>query len=702
MGSNELMESVRYEVSGSVATIRLDRPPANSLDLSARRGLLAALSRAASDASVQGIVLTGGDAIFCAGADINEFADGLDGNAFANPSLGDVIDALEASRKPVIAAIAGVCFGGGLELALGCHDRVAAQGARFALPEIKLGLLPGAGGTQRLPRLVGVKAALAMILSGEPIELQEALAIGLVHATGSDLIRAAVDLALEAAKGGAQRRFDEPAPLPADLSVEGYFAAQLAALKRPRPAALKCLQAVRMAVELPIREGLRREVELFKELIQTPESQALQYAFFSERAAARIDGLPRNTPVRIIERIAVIGAGTMGTGIAMCAANVGLPVTLVDQSPDALRRGHDKIRALYETASQKGRLSADQLQQRLDCITTASDLVPVALADLVIEAAFEKLSVKQEIFRELDERAKQGAILASNTSTLDLNQIASVTRRPQDVVGLHFFSPANVMRLLEVVRGQRTSPEVLATAMAFAKRIHKVAVIAGVCDGFIGNRMFEEYVRQAGFLLDEGALPWQVDTALESWGMAMGPFAVLDLAGGDIALAIRQRRAVEQPDRPYSKIPDLVCELGRFGQKSGAGFYRYDAAMRARERDPEIEALVKAHAGSLGLPHRMIADDEIVSRCILALSNEGAKLLAEGIAQRASDIDVVYRNGYGFPAERGGPMYYADQLGLAVVIDQMRQFQAGYHGEFWEPAARLLEASRMHTRLTGD
>jgi 3-hydroxyacyl-CoA dehydrogenase len=697
---DKLTASVHYKVSGPVAVLTLDRPPVNSLDLQARRELLAALARASVDPMVKGIVLTGGGKMFCAGADIQEFAGGLDGNTFSIPLLGEVVDAVQASSKPVIAAIAGTCFGGGLELALGCHGRVAAPGARFALPEIKLGILPGAGGTQRLPRLIGAEAALEIILSGEPVDVDRATTLGLVRLATSDLIGVATDLALHTAEYGIERPFEHVASLPMGVVSQYYFAAQVAGLKRRSPAAVKCVEAVRNSVELPMREGLRRELEIFKELIQTSESRALQYGFFSERAAGRIDGMPRVVPGRGIERIAVIGAGTMGTGIALCAANVGLPTVLIDPSAEALQRGRDKIDAFYEAAVKKGRLTAAQMQQRLACITTRSDLAAVASADLIIEAAFEKLSVKQEIFRGLDEQARQGAILASNTSTLDLNQIAAATRRPADVVGLHFFSPANLMRLLEVVRGEFTAPDVLATAMSFAKLIGKVGVMAGVCDGFIGNRMFEEYLRQAGFLLDEGALPAQVDGALQTWGMAMGPFAVMDLAGGDIAWAIRQRRAVEQPDRPYSKIPDRVCELGRFGQKTGAGYYRYDPTRRGRDHDPDIDALVIAHSRQIGLSRRAISDEEIVSRCILALVNEGAQLLAERIAQRASDIDVVYRTGYGFPAERGGPMFYADQQGLPAVIDAMRGYAAGYHGECWQPAPLLCQYAAAHRRLT--
>ena len=429
--------------------------------------------------------------------------------------------------------------------------------------------------------------------------------------------------------------------------------------------------------------------------METPESLSLRYAFFSDRAAGQIRGIARASEQRSVARVAVIGAGVMGRGIALCAAGANLPVTLIDASASALQNAQQAIRTTYDGFVAKGRITAHMADSQMALITTTVDM-SVEQADLIIEAVYEDLATKQAIFRVLDERAKPGAILASNTSALDINQIAATTRRPQDVVGMHFFSPANVMRLLEVVRAEHTAPEVLTTVMSFAKTINKVAVVAGVCDGFIGNRMFEEYLRQAGFLLDEGALPLQVDKAMESWGMAMGPFAVMDLAGnGDICLwAIRRRRAVDQPDRPYSKLPDrLYAELGRYGQKTRSGFYKYDTAGRQREHDPIVDALVVEHSNQLGITRRAIGETEIVARCLLALVNEGAQLLAEGIAQRASDIDVVYRNGYGFPAEHGGPMFYADRLGLPAVLDAMHGFQAGYHGEFWRPAHLLIRCA---------
>ena len=431
------------------------------------------------------------------------------------------------------------------------------------------------------------------------------------------------------------------------------------------------------------------------------ETQALDYAADGDRAAARIAGVSPDTPLRDIGVVAVIGAGTMGGGIAMCAANAGLPVVLVEQAADALDRGMAAIRRDYENSVKKGRLSEEEMQRRIARIRPTTEAAWIAPADLVIEAVFEDIGVKETVFRMLDAKAKPGAILASNTSTLDLDRIAAFTARPQDVVGLHFFSPANVMRLLEIVRGRQTAPDVLATAMDFATRIGKIGVVAGVCDGFIGNRMFEEYLRQAGFLLDEGVMPWQVDQALEAWGMAMGPFATMDLAGNDVGYAIRKRQAIERPGRAHSKIPDRVAEMGRLGQKTGAGFYRYDKATRGRTPDPDIAALVEGHAREIGLKRRPIDDDEIVSRCVLALVNEGAKLLVEGIAQRASDIDVVYRNGYGFPAARGGPMFHAGALGLPDVLAAIDRYRFGYHGEFWQ-AAPLLRLCADQGRLLSE
>jgi 3-hydroxyacyl-CoA dehydrogenase len=459
------------------------------------------------------------------------------------------------------------------------------------------------------------------------------------------------------------------------------------------------LDAVRAAVEEPLQRGLRLELEYFCELVQTPESKALQYAFFGDRLAASITA---NTPAspRPIQSVGIVGAGTMGAGIALCTLGANLHTVLLEQSEAQLEGGLERIRSVYEAQTKKGRLSREAMQRRLALLECTVDFERLRGCDLVIEAVYEDLEVKRGIFRRLDAVVNPGTVLASNTSTLDLNQIAAATARPAEVVGLHFFSPANVMRLLEVVRGRDTAPEVLATAMTFARKIRKVGVVAGVCDGFIGNRMFEEYLRQAYFLLDEGVMPWQVDTALESWGMAMGPFAVLDLAGGDVGWAIRKRRALEHPERPYSKVPDRVCELGRFGQKTGAGWYTYNPASRSRQPDPVVEEVVRDYVNEIGRQPREMPAAEIVERCLLALVNEGAKLLSEGIAQRASDIDVVYRNGYGFPPYRGGPMYYADTVGLETVITRMEEFQRGYQGWSWEPAPLLREYARRGASLT--
>jgi 3-hydroxyacyl-CoA dehydrogenase len=667
-----------------VAIISIDQPPVNGLDVTTRRGILQAVNAALADASVTALVIAGGARVFSAGADIEEFATGINGPVLSEPTLPALIEHIEKLPKPVVAAINGICMGGGLELALGCHYRIAAANARFALPEVQLGILPGAGGTQRLPRAIGVSEALAMITTGETIDTARAVSLGLATTTADDVMTAAVEQARQAARDGSWPRLrDHQAALPAGQSADAYFSARLAALKKPGLAVRRCVDAVRMAVEVPFDQAVAREFAMFKELVVTPESKALQYAFFGERAAARIDGVARDSSGRRIERVAVIGAGTMGGGIAMCAANAGLPVVLIDQTAEAVARGVEKIRSNYANTVKKGRMSAQAMEQRMALISTATQLSAVADADLIIEAIFEDMAVKKSTFKELDAIAKPGAVLASNTSTLNLDEIAAATRRPEDVVGLHFFSPANVMRLLEIVRGARTTPEVLSTAMSFSKRISKIGVVAGVCDGFIGNRMFEEYLRQAYFLMDEGVTPIQVDTAMENFGFAMGPIAVMDMAGQDIGWAIRKRRAADKSQRVYSRVPDLVCELGRFGQKSGAGFYKYDPVTRARMVDPEIEAMIGSHARELGIKPRAISAAEIVDRCVLALFAEGSALLREGIAQRASDIDVVWLNGYGFPNHRGGPMYHAANLGGAAVNARLAEFRRGYHGECW-------------------
>lgn len=690
---------VFFEIRGRVAVIQIDNPPVNSLGHATRVEIADALEQGYNDGTVAAIVLTGTGKVFSGGADIREFNSPL---ALAEPNLHQLIDLVERAPKPVIAAINGVCMGGGLELALACHYRVATPGATLALPEVKLGLLPGAGGTQRLPRAVGVEAALAMIVSGEPIPSAQALALGLVSRIVADTH---FDDVLKFADEVQSSRplpllRQVQAALPAGTDRSAYFLLareRVAREARGLPAPLACVEAIEVAVREPIETGLEIERELFMRLVTTPESRGLRHAFFAERAAARIPDVADSTPMRTIERVAVLGFGTMGGGIAMSFANAGLPVTVFEKDAAALERGIAACRANWEASARKGKLKPEQVHQRMSLLTPTLQLADLADADLVIEAVYEDMGIKQAVFRQLDGLMKPGAILATNTSTLDVDAIAAVTRRPQDVVGLHFFSPANVMRLLEVVRGHKTAREVLATVMALARRLRKVAVVSGVCDGFIGNRMLEQYVRQSLFLVDEGASPAQIDAALTRFGMAMGPFAMYDMAGMDIGYAIRQRRYREQPHMRYSKIADLVVEAGRLGQKTGKGWYRYEAGSRAPLPDPEIDALIAHYRAEIGVVPRAIGDEEIVERCLFALVNEGAQLLGEGIAQRASDIDVVYLTGYGFPAARGGPMFFAQSFGLARVLEVMRGFAANPYAdpEFWTPAPALVAAAKV-------
>jgi 3-hydroxyacyl-CoA dehydrogenase len=696
------MNLIHSENVAGVAVLRIVNPPVNSLSQAVRASLLDAIDRALDDNAVTAVILTGDSANFSAGADIQEFAGGLRGGAFASPGLGDVCNRIAGARKPIVAVIRGVCMGGGLELALSCARRVLSQDARLALPEIKLGLIPGAGGTQRLPRLAGVASALRLILSGETINADEAARLGIGSLSLGNPLEAAIQEATQLTSDDSPP-YGSVGDIPwAHPDEDREAALQTAATRLPNPSAAErgALTAVRAAIELPLREGLAREFATFRELIQSPESRALQYAFFSDRRASKLGASGGNSEIRDVRRVCVVGAGTMGAGIAMCTANAGIPVTLIDASPEALARALSRIDSTYATAVEKGRLTAATAQERRSRITGATNLDEVSNADLVIEAVPESLDLKRSVFSQIDEIAPSGAVLATNTSTLDVNAIAAATKRPSSVIGLHFFSPAHIMRLLEVVRADASSDSTIACAMAFAKRLGKVAVLARVCDGFIGNRMFEEYSRQAFFMLDEGARPELIDGALERWGMAMGPLAVIDLAGGDIPWAIRQRRALEQPDRPYSRIPDLICERGRFGQKTGAGFYLYDPKTRKRATDPAIHDLIAAHARELGMPNRQLDESEIVDRCVLALINEGARLLEEGIAQRASDIDVVYRHGYGFPAVRGGPMFVADEMGLAEVIATMERFASGYQGQLWQVAPLIRRCAAEGRRLS--
>ena len=685
-----------YQVhGGDIAVITLANPPVNGLGLSTRRGIVSGLERALADGAVRAIVVTGAGKAFSGGADITEF--GTD-QALQEPNLHSVIAALEKSGKPVVAAIHSVCMGGGLELALGCHYRVAAPGTLVALPEVKLGLLPGAGGTQRLPRVLGVEAALNMVVSGETVQSDFIASV-----PGQKLFdqlaaspAALMDETLAFARSVADTR---PLPLVRNLPCkhplgDAYFQFarnMVKGMSKNFPAPLKCVEAVEAATTQKFDQGLAVERELFIHLMWTSESRALRHLFLAERAASKIPDVAADTPKRIVQSVAVIGAGTMGGGIAMNFLNAGIPVQMLETKQEALDRGTATIRKNYEAQVKKGKLKQDKYEQRMALLSTTLDYADLKDADLVIEAVFEDMGVKETVFKQLDAVMKPGAILASNTSTLDLNQIAGFTKRPQDVVGLHFFSPANVMKLLEVVRGEHTAHDVLATVMALAKKIKKTAVVSGVCDGFIGNRMVEQYGRQAGFLLDEGCTPAQVDKAMEKFGMAMGPFRMGDLAGNDIGWAIRKRRYEEKPDMKYSKTADLLCERGRFGQKTGAGWYDYVPGKRDAIPNADVVKMVEDHRASLGITARDISDEEIVQRLVFSLVNEAAHILEEGIANKASDIDVVYIFGYGFPLYRGGPLRYADEVGLFNVVQAMQRFAKNPldDAQFWQPAPLL-------------
>ncbi len=685
--------SASYELRGDVAVITLNNPPVNGLAFDTRTGIAQGLQRAQDDPAVKAIVITGAGKAFSGGADIREFGSP---KTLAEPNVPTVIRAIEASTKPVVAALHSVALGGGLEVALGCHYRVVAPGTQIGFPEVKLGLIPGAGGTQRLPRVLGVETALNLIVSGEPVKSEM-----LFKAPGQKLFDRLIDgdLLAGAIAFAGEVAGTRPLPLVRNLkathqSPDAYFQFArntVAAMAKNFPAPLKCVEAVAASVKLKFDEGLQLERELFMALMTTPESKALRHAFFAERATTKIPDVPADTPLRDVKKLAVIGASTMGGGIAMNFLNAGMPVVMLETKQEALDKGVAVIRKNYEAQVKKGKLAQDKLDARMALLTTTLSYADLKDADMVIEAVFEDMAVKKQVFEQLDAVMKPGAILASNTSTLDLDRIAAFTKRPQDVIGTHFFSPANVMKLLEVVRGKATAKDVLATVMALGKKIKKTCVVSGVCDGFIGNRMIEHYSRQAGFLLDEGCSPQQVDRALEKFGFAMGPFRMGDLAGNDIGWYIRKRRYVEQPGMRYSKSADLLCELGRYGQKTGAGWYDYKPGKRDAIPSPVVADMLEKHRASLGQPSRKIDDEEIVHRLVFALVNEGAQILDEGIALRASDIDMVYLTGYGFPLHRGGPMCYADTVGLYNVVAAMKRFAANPRDDaaFWQPAPLL-------------
>jgi len=689
-----------YAVRDGVAVITLNNPPVNGLGNALRAGIAEGLKKAEADPNVKAVVLIGAGKAFSGGADIREFNQKRE-----KPDLPDVNDQQDAMKKPLVAAITGFALGGGLELALACHYRIATPKAQLGLPEVKLGILPGSGGTQRLPRVVGVAKSVQMMTTGNPILSEEALQLGLVDeiVQNGDLLEAAVVYAnkLVAEKKPLRRIRDMSAKKDADLA---QVRDQVAKASRGYPAPLEIVACVEAAVSKPFDEGRKFERERFAHLVNTNESKSLRHAFFSERQTSKIPDVPEDTPTRSIKKAAIIGAGTMGGGIAMSFVNVGIPVTITDTTQEALDRGLKKIKDNYAATVSKGRLKQDDMDKRMSMLKPTTNVdEAVRDADIVIEAVFERMDVKQDLFKRLDSVAKPGAILATNTSTLDVDQIAAVTKRPQDVIGTHFFSPANVMRLLEVVRAKKTGKDVLATTMKLGKQIKKLPVVSGVCDGFIGNRMLEKYVQQSLFLLDEGASPQQIDGALSKFGLAMGPFTMYDMAGNDIGFEIRKRRAKERPDFVYGKFADRIAEKGWFGQKTGRGWYKYDPAAGANARkpipDPEVGSMLEAYRKEMGFKPRQISDEEIVERCMYALANEGAHILEEGIALRASDIDMVYLTGYGFPPYRGGPMFYADTVGLDKVLAAIERFQKGYQGNQWKPAPLLVRLAKEGKRF---
>jgi 3-hydroxyacyl-CoA dehydrogenase len=692
--------TAEYKAHGDVAVITLNNPPVNGLGLTTRTAFVAALAKAQLDGKIKAIVVTGAGKAFSGGADIKEFGSP---KSLQEPNLLSLISACENSPKVIVAAVHTTCMGGGLELSLGCHYRVMAPGCNVALPEVKLGLIPGAGGTQRLPRVLGVEAALNMIISGEPVK-SEMLAtlpgqklIDKMAKSAESLVDEAVAMARE--KADAHAKDKSALPLVRNLPCrhplgDAYFQFarnMVKGMSKNYPAPAKCVDAVEAATKNKFDAGMAIEREIFINLMWTPECRALRHLFIAERAASKIPDVPEDTPKRDIKSIAVIGAGTMGGGISMNFLNAGIPVKMLEMKQEALDKGIGIIRKNYESQVAKGKLKQTVYEQRMSLLSTTLDYADLKDADMVIEAVFEEMGVKEKVFTQLDKVMKKGAILASNTSTLDMDKIASFTKRPQDVIGTHFFSPANVMKLLEVVRGKKTGKDVLATVMALGKKIKKTSVVSGVCDGFIGNRMIEQYSRQAGFLLEEGASVQQIDKAVERFGFAMGPFRMGDLAGNDIGWAIRKRRTLEKPKMKYSKTADLLCELGRYGQKTGAGWYDYVPGKRDALVSDVVTQMIDKHRKAIGLAPRKISDEEIVQRLVFSLVNEAAHILEEGIASKAGDIDMVYLTGYGFPIYRGGPMHYADQLGLFNVCMAMNSFAKNPNddAEFWKPAPLL-------------
>ena len=678
-----MSEVVRLERQDAVAIVTVDSPPVNALSAAVRRGIFEQIKTAAGDPQVQAIVLTCAGRTFIAGADITEF-----GKPPQPPGLNEVIAAMENSPKPVVAAIHGTALGGGLETALGAHFRVAVKEAKLGLPEVKLGLLPGAGGTQRLPRAVGPELAVKMIVGGNPIGAAEALKAGLIDEIVDDLVPGAVAFAKKvvAEKRPLRRLRDEDGKLKAAKADRSIFTNAVAALtKKARglEAPFAAADAVGAAIDLPFDEGLKKEREGFMKLMTGDQSKAQRYAFFAEREAAKVAGVPEGTKPRKVERVAIIGAGTMGGGIAMSFANAGIPVTLIETGDEQLKRGMGVMQKNYENTAARGGIPADAPAKRMGLINGVVGLENVKDADLIIEAVFETMAIKKDVFTALDKYAKPGAVLASNTSYLNINEIAAVTKRPQDVLGMHFFSPANVMKLCEIVRAEKTAPDALVTAVAIAKRIAKVPAVVGVCDGFVGNRMLAQRGKQGEKLLYDGGLPQQIDGVVTKFGLPMGPFSMGDLAGLDIGWRSRQDRGIKSP------IGDALYEAGRHGQKTGKGYYKYEQGSRAPLPDPAVEKMLEEVRAKLGVKGRNISDEEILERMIYPMINEGARILEEGIASRPSDIDVIWLYGYGWPIYRGGPMYYADQVGLKHIADRLSYYAKETNDPSLEPAPLL-------------
>ncbi len=684
---------VHYERDGDIAVLTLDNPPVNALGKDVRVTLAQHLETAAGDPDVAVIIICGAGRNLCGGADIREF------NTPARdvkPMSRELMNLIETCAKPVVAAIHGPTLGGGLELALGCHYRVTDETAQIGFPEVLRGIIPGAGGTQRAPRLLGLQTALDMITGGAPVDGGTAVELGLAdRVVPEGTVRdAAITYARMLVRSGDGPRRISTMNVPGDKAaneklIEDYRA-KLEKTSRGLQAPLRCLESVANALTMPFDEGWAREAEISREAMVSDESLSLVHAFFAERQVTKIPDIPADIALRPVNKAAVIGAGTMGGGIAMSFANAGFPVTVIEASQENLDNGMKRMEANYDATRKRGRLSDEEMAARLGRITPSTDYADMADADIVIEAVFEEMDVKQSVFAEMDRLARSDAILATNTSTLDVDEIANATKRPESVLGTHFFSPANVMTLLEVVRAEKTDKDIVASVMAMAKAINKVGVVVGVCDGFVGNRMLAPYFRQGDFLIEEGALPQDVDRVIEEFGFRMGPFRVSDLAGLDISWAIEKRRAETRPaDERFSPLLDRICELRRFGQKTGAGWYRYEDGRTALP-DPEIEELIIARSREMDLNRRPIDDDEILQRCMYSMINEGAKILEEGLAIRASDIDVIWLHGYGFPRHRGGPMFYADTVGLREVCDTLDRYHAEW-GDKWEPAALLRE-----------